>query len=88
MASVAIIEGKSRKSFSAIMASHFVKDFCAAGASGMDEFLTFGVLVGQCAPNKGVPGCPTPFLDKTVLVFASGHSRRFDSTTATSGLRR
>jgi hypothetical protein len=44
MASAAIIEGKSRKSFSAIMASHFVKDFCAAGASGMDVFLCF--LVG------------------------------------------
>jgi hypothetical protein len=32
------------KIVSAIMASHFVKEFCAAGASGMDEFLC--LLVG------------------------------------------
>jgi hypothetical protein len=37
-----MIEGKSRKSFSAIMARQTVRDFCAAGASGMTKFLFGG----------------------------------------------
>jgi hypothetical protein len=49
-----MIEGKSRKSFSAIMTCHFVRDFCAAGASGMISSFFVGCEAMRLALSTGL----------------------------------